>query len=269
MQEVDMAKGAIAFIYGLVCYAIFFAVFLYSVAFVEGLWVPRTIDSGPAAPFAAALAIDLVLLGVFAVQHSVMARPAFKRWWTKMIPPSVERSTFVLASSLALALLFWQWRPMTGTVWSVQYPAASDILWTVSGLGWLTVLLGTFMISHTHLFGLYQVWNRMTGKEAPEPKFQTRMLYGRVRHPLMLGFMIAFWAAPTMTVGRLLFAAASTGYILIATQFFEERDLVRFIGEPYRNYRKKVPAFLPKLGRRIRVEELMPGPETAEAPARR
>ncbi len=260
-----MAKGAIAFIYGLICYVVFFVTFLYAVGFVAGAGVPKTIDSGVESPLGVALLIDLLLLGVFAVQHSIMARPAFKRWWTRIVPPSVERSTFVLASSLALLLLFWQWRPLPSTIWDVRSTVGQDILWGLCALGWVTVLLGTFMISHTHLFGLYQVWNRMLGREAPEPIFQTRWLYGYVRHPLMMGFLVAFWATPRMTLGHLVFAGASTGYIVIATHFLEERDLMRFVGEPYRRYRRRVPAFVPHLGRGVKVEELLNTPKGASA----
>ena len=261
-----MAKGLVAFLYGLICYLLFFVTFLYAVGFLANVLVPKSIDSGSAGPLAVAVIVDLLLLGLFALQHTVMARPGFKRWWTRIVPASVERSTFVLATSLVLLFLFWQWRPLPTTIWEVQNASGRMLLWAICGVGWITVFLGTFMINHFHLFGLYQVWNRLLGRDAPEPVFQTRGLYGYVRHPLMVGFIIAFWATPTMSLGHLIFAAASTGYIALGTKLFEEKDLVHFIGEPYRRYQEKVPAFLPRLGRGVRVEELLsaPGEPAAE-----
>jgi len=258
-----MFKRVIAFTYGMVCYAAFSVVFLYAIGFVAGVVVPKTIDTGPTAGLGGALAIDLALLAIFALQHSVMARPWFKRRWTQFVPPSVERSTFVLAASLSLALLFWQWRPISQPVWTIVNPVVRNLVWATAALGWLTVFLTTFMISHTHLFGLAQVWSRLLGKDAPEPRFQTRWLYAHVRHPLMLGFFIAFWAAPVMSVGHLVFSVASTGYILLATLHFEERDLQHYIGEPYRNYLRRVPAFVPRIGRGVKVEELRGETEVA------
>lgn len=251
-----MVKRIVAFSYGIFCYGAFLVVFLYAVGFVAGIVVPKTIDAGAESAVRLALVVDLALLGLFALQHSVMARPAFKRWWTRLVPKSVERSTFVLASSAALALLFWQWRPIPTAVWNIRNTAGRDLVWTLAAAGWLTVFLTTFMISHAHLFGVSQVWSRLLGREAPGPQFQTKWLYGHLRHPLMLGFLVAFWAAPSMSAGHLLFAAASTGYILVATLLFEERDLEQFIGEPYREYRRRVPAFIPRLGRGVSVEEL-------------
>jgi len=239
----------LSLVYGLVCYAFFLATFLYAIGFVAGAGVPRSIDSGHAAGGLPSLLIDLGLLSLFAVQHSVMARPWFKERWTRIVPHAIERSTFVLASSLALALLFWQWRPLPQLVWDVDAPALRALLRGLSALGWLTVLLGTFMISHAQLFGVSQVWARLRGQSPAEPPFQTRGFYRYVRHPLMVGFLIAFWATPAMSVGHLVFAGACTGYILIATLGFEERDLERSMGEPYREYRRRVPAFLPRLGR--------------------
>jgi protein-S-isoprenylcysteine O-methyltransferase Ste14 len=253
-----MVKKVLVLTYGLVCYAIFLLSFLYAVGFLARLVVPKDIDSGAAGPLSLALAVDLLLLGLFAVQHSIMARPAFKKWWVRLIPPSTERSTFVLASSLALLLLYWQWRPIPQVMWEAHGPVGRGILWALFAFGWAIVLFGTFMINHAHLFGLSQVWSRLRGLKAPEPPFQTGWLYGRVRHPLMLGFIVAFWSGPNMTLGHLIFAAASTGYIVLATQLLEERDLVRFVGQPYRNYQDQVPAFIPRLGRGVRVEELMP-----------
>ncbi len=256
-----MRRTAI-FIYGVFCYVAFLGTFAYAVGFLADTAVPRSVNSGPAAPVWAALSIDMVLLGLFAAQHSGMARQAFKRRLSAVVPAAAERSTFVLASSLVLALLFWQWRPIPAEVWSVAGSAGRAALWALFAAGWMVVLLGTFMISHAHLFGLAQVRARLRGARAPEPKFQTRMLYRHVRHPLMLGFLIAFWATPDMTAGHLLFAAASTGYILVATVTLEERDLERFIGEPYRRYRKRVPAFIPRPGRSVDAEELLdPGRE--------
>lgn len=237
----------VGLVYGLACYAAFVATFLYAIGFVGGAVVPKGIDSGPAGALLPTLAVDLALLSVFAVQHSVMARPAFKAWWTRVVPPSAERSTFVLASSLALVLVFWQWRPLPAPVWTVAQPAARAVLWGLCALGWLTALLSTFMISHTQLFGVSQSWRRLRGQGPAETAFRTRGLYRYLRHPLMLGFLVAFWATPDMTAGHLVFALACTGYIVIATLAFEERDLERSLGEVYQDYRRSVPAFFPRL----------------------
>lgn len=235
----------VTFVYGLVAYLVFFATFLYAIAFVGGFAVPRTVDGGgPAAGMIEALAVDSALLLLFAVQHSVMARPGFKRWWTRLIPESVERSTYVLLSSLVLLLLFWQWRPMQGVVWDVEGDLARGAIWTIFALGWLLVLLSTFMISHADLFGLRQVWLHLRERPYRPVEFQLSFLYRFVRHPLLLGFVIAFWAAPTMTLGHLLFAVATTGYVLVGIQL-EERDLVRAHGEAYERYRSEIPMLLP------------------------
>lgn len=239
-------KRGLAFAYGLVCYLFFLAVFLYAVGFVGNFVVPKTIDSGTEGAFWTSLLINLGLLGLFGLQHSVMARSGFKRWWTQIVPKPVERSTYVLFSSLALAILFWQWRPMPDVVWQVENATGRGFLWGAQALGWAIVLAGTYMISHAHLFGLKQVHEHLQGEEPSPPEFKTPGFYRHVRHPLMTGFVIAFWATPDMTVGHLVFALCTTGYILVALRF-EERDLVRHFGDKYRAYRERVPMLLPRL----------------------
>lgn len=235
--------------YGAVCYVVFLASFLYSIGFVGGFVVPRSVDEGIDASVAEALVVDVVLLGLFAAQHSVMARPAFKQWWTRLVPKPIERSTYVLLSSLALILLFWQWRTLPAIVWDVTWVPGRIVLWTLFAVGWVIVLLSTFMISHFDLFGLRQVYLAWRRQPYRDVEFRATLLYRVVRHPLMLGFIVAFWSAPTMTAGHLLFAAATTGYILIAIQF-EERDLAAALGAQYRDYRGRVPMLVPGLHHR-------------------
>lgn len=230
--------------YGAVSYLAFVASFLYAVGFVGAKVVPRTVDQGIAAPIAQAVAINVALLGAFAVQHSVMARPTFKRWWTGIVPQSIERSTYVLLSSAVLFLLYWQWRTMPAVIWDVGHPVARPALWALFWIGWAMVFASSFMVNHFDLFGLRQVYLAWRGKPYRDIGFRIRLLYRLVRHPLMLGFLIAFWATPTMTAGHLLFAIATTGYILIALQF-EERNLVEVLGDEYQDYRRQVPMLVP------------------------
>lgn len=233
-----------AFLYGLAAYVFFFGTFLYAIGFVTGLVVPKTIDSGAVTPFAQALIVNLVLLTIFALQHSVMARKPFKRWWTQFVPEPIERPTYVLFATLALALLLWQWRPMPEIVWQVTNPHLASAVQALSLFGWLIVLFSTFMINHFELFGLHQVAAHLSGKTMPKAEFKTPGFYKIVRHPIYVGFIVAFWAAPVMTLGHLLFALVTTAYILVGI-FLEERDLIAAFGDQYRRYREQVSMLIP------------------------
>jgi len=244
-----MIKRIAFFAYGTISYAIFLGTFLYALGFVGNFGVPRTLDGAPAESLALALAVDAGLLALFAVQHSVMARRWFKDWWTRFVPRPLERSTYVLFSSLALLLLFWQWRPLGGVVWSVESQAGRVVLWALFAFGWGLVLVSTFLINHFDLFGLRQVWLYLLGRPYTALHFGTPGPYRLVRHPLYVGWLFAFWATPTMAAAHLLFSVATTAYILLAIQF-EERDLAREHGESYEEYRRAVPMLVPFTRRR-------------------
>lgn len=234
----------LSLLFGVISYVIFFVTFLYAIGFVGNLVVPKSIDSGLSSSFSQALLINLVLLSIFAVQHSVMARPLFKRWWTQIIPEQLERSIYVLLSSLALILLFGFWQPIDGIVWDIENALGSTILWVIFALGWLIVLFSTFLINHFDLFGLRQVYLYMKGQEYTHIHFRKPLLYKLVRHPIMLGFIIAFWSVPTMSVGHFIFACVTTAYIVIAIKF-EEHDLVQYHGDEYQAYIKETSMILP------------------------
>jgi protein-S-isoprenylcysteine O-methyltransferase Ste14 len=234
----------LSILYGVLAYLFFLVSFLYAIAFIGDFIVPKTIDSGAVSPLIPSLLIDAGLLAIFAVQHSVMARPAFKAVWIKIIPPVIERSTYVLLSSLALDLLCWQWRPLPATVWDVGPGLAATAIWALFCLGWVVLLASTYMINHFDLLGLRQVWTYRRTGQVPPTEFVTPLFYRLVRHPLYLGFLMAFWAAPVMSQGRLFFAAGSTIYVLVAIQF-EEHDLINVFGQTYRDYRKRVSMILP------------------------
>jgi methanethiol S-methyltransferase len=234
----------IGFLFGFVAYLVFAATFLYAVGFVTGVVVPKTIDTGPVVPMIEALIINVLLMTLFAVQHSGMARKPFKRWWTQFVSASVERSIYVLSASLVLILLFWQWRPIPTIVWQITDPAAGTAMTTISFVGWSLVLFSTFLISHFELFGLHQVAINLAGRTMPAPRFKTPVLYKVVRHPIYLGFIIAFWATPVMTVGHLLFAAVTTAYIFVGI-LLEEHDLIGLFGDEYKRYRTQVGMLIP------------------------
>lgn len=245
-SKTTSGTGVLAF--GVLSYGVFFAVFLYAIGFIGGFVTPTSLDGPPTSSVGVALAVDLALLGVFAVQHSLMARPAFKRWWTRIVPEAAERSVYVLLSSLLLAILFVAWQPIGGIVWETSGPARGVVI-ALYLLGWALLLYSTFLIDHFDLFGLRQSWNRWQGKAYTPPQFYTPSLYRIIRHPLYVGWLMIFWAAPTMTVAHLVFALATTAYILIAIQL-EERDLVAAFGDTYVDYRRKTPMLLPRLWRR-------------------
>ena len=234
----------LAFLYGVTSYLIFFVTFLYAIGFVSDLVVPKTIDSGAPALFSQALIINLGLMALFALQHSVMARKEFKRWWTQFVPVSVERTTYVLFASLTLALLLWQWRPIPTVVWQIANPSLATSVTVLSFVGWTVVLTSTFLINHFELFGLQQVATNLLGQNMPAARFRTPLYYKFVRHPIYLGFVVAFWSTPTMTLGHLLFAAVTTAYIVIGATL-EERDLIAVFGNEYRDYRNRVAMLIP------------------------
>jgi protein-S-isoprenylcysteine O-methyltransferase Ste14 len=257
-----MFKRLLVFLYGLTCYVIFFVTFLYAIGFVGNLYVPRSLDGALSGVFTTSLIIDLALLTGFALQHSVMARRGFKSWLTRFIPEPAERSTYVLASSLALIALFAFWQPLGGTVWSVHQPVAVMVLYGLCAFGWLLVLVSTFLLDHFDLFGLRQVWLYLVGAPYRPITFRTPGPYRLVRHPLYVGWFFAFWATPAMTVTHLVFALATAGYILVAIQL-EERDLMAQLGKEYRDYRKRVPMLIPTF------RKTRPGPEPTAARAAR
>lgn len=236
------------FIYGTVCYLFFLAIFLYAVGFLGNFGVPNTIDGQPKGSIGVALAVNTLLLGLFAVQHSVMARQGFKRWWTRYIPQPIERSTYVLCTNLALALLFYAWQPMGGEIWQVQHPLGQAMLYTLFALGWGLVFTATLWINHFDLFGMRQVWLYSRNQAYTPLPFKTPALYRHVRHPLYVGWLLAFWATPTMTSAHLLFAATTTIYILMAIQW-EEKDLVAIHGQAYKDYQQRVPMLIPALSK--------------------
>jgi methanethiol S-methyltransferase len=264
-----------AFLYGLTSYVVFFGTFLYAMGFVGNIIVPKSIDSTPESPLGQALLINLGLLSLFALQHSIMARPAFKRWWTRFVPQPVERSTYVLFAGLALLLLFWQWQPMGGTIWQVDSAIGQGILFALCAFGWLLVLVATFLINHFDLFGLRQVYLYLRGREYTQLTFGTPGPYRYVRHPLYVGFLLAFWATPTMTVAHAVFALLTTAYILVAIQL-EERDLLTAHGKNYAAYRQRVPMLIPRMFRSREIprsngqleETIVQSPETSRTERR-
>jgi len=242
--------GFAAVIYGIVAYGFTLGTLLYLVGFVGNLIVPKSIDSGTAGPILQSMIVDTMLIGLFALQHSVMARRGFKRWWTGIVPPSVERSTYVLATSFVLLTLYWQWQPIPALVWTVHSPTAAGVLEGIFWLGWAVLVGSTFLLSHFELFGLSQVFGRLFGKQPSDAQFRAPLLYRHVRHPIYLGVLLAVWATPAMTVGHLLFSVAITAYILVGIQL-EERDLIQQFGDQYRRYRQHAPMLVPLPGRKF------------------
>ena len=242
--------GVAALIYGVVAYGFTLVALLYLIGFVGNLIVPKSIDSGMAGPLLQSVVVNALLIALFALQHSVMARQGFKRWWTRIVPHSVERSTYVLFASFALLILYWQWQPIPALVWTVPNPTAAAVLDGIFWLGWVVLVASTFLLSHFELFGLAQVFARLFGKQLPDAKFRAPLLYRHVRHPIYLGVLLAVWATPAMSVGHLLFAVMNTGYILIGIQL-EERDLIRQFGDQYRRYRQRAAMLVPLPGRKF------------------
>lgn len=239
--------SVLAALYSAIVYVLFLGTFVYAILWIEGVFVPTTIDTGTPGDLVTSLVINGALLGLFAVQHTIMARPGFKRWWTKIVPKAAERSTFVLAATAALALIVWQWRPLPNLVWSVIDPVLANVIVAVSWSGWALLLASTFLISHFHLFGLSQGFAKLLKIKEGDGAFVTPLFYRLIRHPLYLGFILAFWAAPQMSVGHLFFAIMTTGYIFVGI-WFEERDLVAHFGERYREYRRQVGMLVPRIG---------------------
>ena len=245
LTKPKVMKKTIIILYGVLAYFIFLAAFLYAIGFVGNLVVPKSIDSGIESTLVQSIIINLILLSVFAIQHSVMARPSFKKWWNTIIGTASERSTYVLLSSLALILVYWQWQPIKTIVWEVENETLALVLKGLFFIGWLIVLLSTFMINHFELFGLRQIFDNFKNRQPQPQLFQVSFFYKIIRHPIMLGFLIAFWATPTMTVGHLLFTVVTTLYILIAVKYLEEKDLLKSLGKKYEDYQKKVPMLVP------------------------
>jgi methanethiol S-methyltransferase len=246
-------KRWLFFIYGVACYLLFLGTFAYMAGFVGGFWVPKTIDTPSTLPLAGAIAVNLLLIGMFAVQHSVMARPAFKRLWTRIVPQPVERSTYVLASCAATIVLMIGWQGMEFTVWDVEEPRARIALWILFAIGWLLVPVVTLLINHFDLFGLRQVWLHLQGRKYKSLKFRIPLFYKHVRHPLYIGWAMAFWVTPTMTLGHMLFASVLTIY-MVGAAVIEERDLIAHFGEQYREYRRRVPMFVPRIRKSAKME---------------
>ncbi len=234
----------ISFVYGVLAHLGFLVAFLYLIGFLGNFVVPKSIDSGQAGPVGQALVINVILIAIFGIPHSVMARPGFKQWWTRFVPQHIERSTYVMQGNLLVALLMWQWQPMVGVIWNVEHPVGASVLWGLFGIGWVMIVLTSFVINHFDLFGLRQVYLHLRGMEYTPLEFKAKWIYNYIRHPLMLGWIIAFWSTPQMSAGHLVFAVGTTIYILIGIQF-EERDLVKSHGEDYENYRRKVSMLFP------------------------